>query len=158
MLKVAGYRNSYNDSYYFNYPKTAAYHNEATTIWVAGDATGFAKHKVQIVEGDGKIENYTRLSTIHTFNVDAKGNVSVLDNTTYFPGWQVYVDKVKTPIEFQNQNARGLITFDVLEGKHEVVVKFSETKIRLLSDIISIATIILVVGLFIFRKRFNKIF
>ncbi len=143
---------SFGDAYYFKYNGTATFHNEATTIWVAGDASKEASEKVEIISGEGKIDQKERKSNLHKFYVNAETNMKALDNTVYFPGWRVEIDGQKVPIEFQDPNHRGLITFNIPKGNHSALVKFAESPVRLLSDIISLIALIgLALGL-IFRK------
>lgn len=146
---------SKDDAYYFNYPGTAAYHNEATTIWVEGDAYEYPKNHIEIIEGEGKILGFKRKSNLHMLSVDSQTNIKILDNTVYFPGWQVFVDRKKTPIEFQDMNHRGLITFSVPKGKHKIDVVFGETAIRLFFDIVSLFSIIGITLLFVVRLWFS---
>ena len=156
MTKISGYVN-YSDKYYFDFPGTAAYHNEATTIWVEGDAYKFPDASVEVISGSGKIENLKRKSNLHLYSVNAESNVRILDNTVYFPGWRAKVDGKKVPIEFQDINQRGLITFDVPKGIHNVSVKFGESPIRLAADIISLMFVFSLFAVFIFRKKLNLI-
>ncbi|EKD86794.1 MAG: hypothetical protein ACD_37C00141G0001 [uncultured bacterium] len=144
------------DKYYFKYPGTTAYHNEATTIWVAGDAYEYPKRKVEIISGKGNVEKYTRKSNLHTFYINAATDISILDNTVYFPGWRAEVDGKKTTIEFQDQNHRGLITFKVPQGEHKVEVKFGESPVRLISDMISLFGILTVVFLLVSKKWIKR--
>ncbi len=143
------------DEFYFNYSGTAAYHNEATTIWAAGDKYEYPKNRIELISGTGVITDYVRKSNIHTFQLNAGEPVRILDNTVYFPGWQVSVDGKKVPIEFQDINYRGLITFDVLGGLHEITVIFTESPIRLLSDMISVIGIGIFISVWIFQKKIN---
>jgi hypothetical protein len=82
--------------------------------------------------------------------------LGILDNTAYFPGWEVTVDGIKAPIQFQDMNHRGLITFNVPNGEHSVKVVFKETPIRLLSDIVSVISLVLIVGILLLRNRLKK--
>ncbi|MBI2031275.1 MAG: hypothetical protein HYT08_01535 [Candidatus Levybacteria bacterium] len=154
MAKVAAYQDRL-DSYYFNYPGTAAYHSEATTIWVAGDASSYPKAPITIVSGKGRVYNVFRKSNFHSFEVQAEKNLEILDSTVYFPGWRVFVDNKKVPIEFQDINYRGLITFNVPRGHHFVKVEFGESPIRLFADYVSLIGIVIVGLIFIFRERIN---
>ena len=81
--------------------------------------------------------------------------VNIVDNTFYFPGWHVVVDKQEVPIEFQNEAYRGLITFKIPPGIHQVEIKFTDTKLRLVADIISFATVILCLLLIILNPLIN---
>ena len=73
--------------------------------------------------------------------------------TFYFPGWRVYVDGVKTSIEFQDPNSRGLITYNVSKGEHNVKIVFEDTKVRLLGKILSLFFIGVFLVAILFRKR-----
>lgn len=127
-----------DDSFYNNYKGTTYYHGQASTIWTAGDFSSFPKLPIEVIDGDGEIKNITRNSNKHTFTVNADRNIKVLDNTVYFPGWQVLFDGEKVPIEFQDINHRGLLTFDIPKGSHFVTVKFSESPVRAIADGISL--------------------
>jgi len=157
MVRVKGHTDK-NDAYYLSYPGTAAYHSEATTIWVAGDASSFPKSSIETISGKANISDLVKQSHKHIFNIDVKTeNARILDNTNYFPGWKVFVDGEKVPVEFQDINHRGLITFNVPEGLHEIEVKFTESPIRLFANSVSLLGLALIVILLILTKRLNKI-
>lgn len=94
-------------------------------------------------------------TTEHIYKVDAKSEIRIVDNTLYFPNWEVYVDDSKVPIQYQDPNHRGLITFDVSEGNHIVKVVFNNTKIRTLSNTISFSTVMFILILII-TKHFGS--
>ena len=87
--------------------------------------------------------------------VEAKGEIRILENTLYFPGWTVSVDGKPVTIEFQDQDHRGIITFHVDSGKHLVNIVYKDTKIRKFSDVVSLVSLA-VLGLFIFRSKIKK--
>ena len=86
-----------------------------------------------------------------------ENQLSILDNTSYFPGWTVKVDNTTVPVQFQDVNHRGLLEFSVPSGKHNVVIEFNESKVRLIADIISAFALGILVVLIIFRQRINKL-
>ncbi|MEK7119213.1 MAG: hypothetical protein AAB889_01700 [Patescibacteria group bacterium] len=122
----------------FKHEGTTALHGEATTIWTAGDPSSTPTEPIQIIEGDGSIKAYIKKNSLHTFTAQANQNIKILDNTLYFPGWKVYADGQKIPIEFQDLNHRGLITFPLPAGNHAVQVLFTETRLRQLANAISL--------------------
>lgn len=140
-LTKVQYSASRKDSYYFEYSGTTYYHGQASTIWTAGDPSQFPNAYVEIISGKGKIVNVIKKSNIHFLEVDAENNIKLLDNTVFFPGWRVSIDGKRVPIEFQDMNHRGLITFDVSKGIHNIVLAFGESSIRLIADIISLMTV-----------------
>jgi len=145
------------DSFYLNYPGTGAYHGESTTIWTEGDASEHPAFPLEIIAGRGEISDYARKSNIHKFKVVANSDLVIRDNTVYYPGWRALVDGQEVPIQFQDPNHRGIITFPVGKGKHDIEVKFSETTIRLFTDIVSAFTLVILLALFLYRKKIDKL-
>lgn len=144
-----------DDAFYKNFTGTTYYHGEANPIWTAGDPTTFPELPIEIVGGEATIDNFIKKTNNHTFTLTANNRTIVLDNTQYFPGWKVSVDGKNTPIQFQDPNYRGLITFQVPSGEHKIEVKFTESPIRLLSNTLSIVAI-LVVSIILIMKLFKR--
>lgn len=144
------------DKFYFLYPGTGAYHGESTTIWTAGDAFKFPQSPVEVISGKAVISNYMRKTHVHSYYINAETNARVIDNTTYFPGWTVYVNGEKTDIEFQDINHRGLITFEVPKGIHSIQVIFEETKKRTAANSVSLGGFMVIVALILLKKRIDN--
>lgn len=141
-----------DEGYYWNYPLNSTFFGEADVIWAAGPASRYPTERIQIVKGNGTTRNFTNKSNRHTYTINASTEVSVVDHTLYFPGWRVYIDGIKTPVEFQNQLWRGLLLYTIPQGNHQVRVVFEESKVRLVADIISATTGFVMIGGFLFRK------
>jgi len=136
-IGFAGYVDK-KDSFYINYPGSASFHGEATTIWTAGEAHEYPKERSQVIGGKATIKEIERKSNNHSYEINALSDVRILENTVYFPGWKVVSNLKEIPIEFQDSNYRGLITYNLPKGQHNVQIVFEETKLRLFSDIITI--------------------
>ena len=154
-IAVKGYI-SKSDYFYESYLGTTYYHGEASPIWMAGDPDKKAKQQIDIIGGKGVINNLKKKTQEHTFTITAIENVIVLDNTAYFPGWQAMIDGKKIPIQFQDSNHRGLITFNVPKGKHNIKVMFTESPIRRFADILSLLGLLIMVVLFVKELYNNK--
>lgn len=148
-------QNKKDDKYYYSFTGSTVYRRATTTIWTGEDPFKIPKNAIEMIAGNGKINNFIRKSNLHSFTLTAESNVKILDNTFYFPGWQVMVDGKKVPIEFQDINHRGLITFTVPEGIHNIRVVFRESAIRLFSDILSLFSITIILGFLTVRLCFN---
>ena len=125
------------DRYYFT---TMNLHSVLmNTVWT-GETADYPVHdkKVGIIEGEGVIKSYNVKNGFREYQIEADTSLRLADYTFYFPGWNVYVDGVSTPMEFQDPNYRGVITYKIPEGNHSVVLKFEETRISQYSIIISI--------------------
>ncbi len=138
-----------NEQEYWDYPLNTTYFGETDVIWSAGPASAYPKQRVEVIDGNATVSRVTKKTQVHTFIVEATTDARLVDRTQYFPGWRVYVDGVKVPIQFQDQNWRGLITFNVPKGSHSVMVRFGESPVRWVANFISLLTALtLVVWLF----------
>jgi len=146
------YMQETQNKYYWT--KINLHGNIMNTIWT-GPTEDYPvkKMKGEIIEGKGAIIKRNEHNSWREYEIQATSDVRMADYTFYFPGWKVYIDKKEVPIEFQDMNYRGVITYKVPQGMHNIVVKFTETKIRLLGDFISLFSLIILGLLIIFRKR-----
>jgi hypothetical protein len=144
---------SINENYYWNFPLDTTYYGETDVIWSAGPAKLYPQERVSIIEGKGIIENFIKKTAKQTFTIDAKTDVRVVSNTEYFPGWRVFVNGLSKPVQFQDPNYRGLITFFAPKGKSIVVISFGETPIRFFSDMLSLVTVFFFILFFFLRKK-----
>lgn len=128
------------------------------TIWT-GKSEDYTDKNPQgeIIEGRGKIVAETLKNSSRKYTIDAKTALKMVDHTFYFPGWMVFVDGVKTNIEFQNPLYRGVITYQVPQGKHSIYLTFEDTKVRLFGKILSVISLVLFFALFFLRDRINKL-
>lgn len=132
------------ESDYWNFPLNTTFFGETDLIWSEGPAKSYPHAPFELIDGKGQISEPYKKSIRHSFTINAQTPVRILDHTQYFPGWRVYIDGVKTPIEFQDQNHRGRITFNVSEGVHKVVVIFGSSPVRTVGNSISLITLFVV--------------
>jgi hypothetical protein len=142
-----------NEKYYWNFPLTTTYYGETDVVWSEGPAKKYPKARVEFTSGGGTVSNFSKKNTFQSFDIIATSDSEIVSHTEYFPGWTVIVDGVKVPIQFQNANHRGEILFNVTRGTHHIVLKFEESKIRALADIISILSIIILAFVLLFNKK-----
>lgn len=118
---------------------------ESSPIWSVRFMEKRQTNVVEVIEGEAKIEVIGRKTTKHEYQIEASKRSRIVDNTLYFPGWKVFVDGKPVEIEFQDPAWRGLMTFWVEPGVHQVDIAFGETKLRKFADIISLMGIVLLV-------------
>ncbi len=99
-------------------------------------------------------------SNYHKFTLDLSEGAEFRDNTSYFPGWEVYLDGEKVPVLYKNDEFYRL-RITVPEGKHTVEAKFGETWYRLFADIVSLITfccilIVAVIQCVLWQKQKTK--
>ncbi len=140
-----------NESFFTGIYDSTTDTGESAPIWSVRFMEHRPKAPLELIDGHVKIQQNIRKVTYHQYTVISVGSSLMMENTLYFPGWTITVDGKEVPIQFQNKNYRGLMTFVVPNGKHTVVVEFRETKLRLISDIISLCSIAVLIGL-LFKK------
>lgn len=126
---------------------------ESAPVWSVRFMEKRPKSHVEVIGGSAVVKQLIRTSTRHSYEITAFNNAQLRENTVYFPGWEVFVDQKPTVIEFQSQKNRGVMTFFVSEGKHLVDVLFTETRLRLVSDLISAASFIILLSYNIWSVR-----
>ena len=137
----------------WNHPRSTTYFGEADTIWAAHPPGSYPEERVAIVGGQGKIVNLETSLDKQVFQVKAESKVGVLSHTLYFPGWRLFVDGREETIQFQDQNYRGLITFPLETGEHQVKIEFTRTKDRILAEMISFVSLSFWLGLLTNKVR-----
>lgn len=115
---------------------------ESAPIWSVRFMLKQPKAPMEVIDGGAAvIHPISKTSTKHTYSVTTKEKVRLRENTLYFPGWFIYDNGREVSTEFQDPDNRGLMTFYVEEGEHDIIVSFKETKLRTLANIISTISI-----------------
>jgi len=124
------------DSYYLTNDATTTSSNELMPLWVKKIPSQRAIRKVEIISGNGEIENVASDSKQVNFSINALTKTNIKINTIYFPGWKIYVDEIDTEIFYDNE--QGVMEISIPSGRHIVNAKLKETPLRLASDLISL--------------------
>lgn len=142
-----------DEGYYWNFPLNTTYYGETDVIWSGGPAKSYPKERIEIISGEGSTSGFKKKSQLQTFQVLALTDIVLVDHTQYFPGWRVFVDGKEVPIQFQDPSWKGEITFPVAKGKHDVRVSFGETKIRFITDIISVVCLVALIAVWFLKRK-----
>lgn len=142
------------DAYYATNEDTTNVQKEYMPKWVQISPTQHAAEKV--VTNSGKISNLQVKNSKITFSafMNAYGVIDI--NTIYFPGWHAYVDGKEAKIEYSNKS--GIMEITSPSGEHNIVLAFLETPVRLFADLLSAASLAVLIGTTILlNKRKTKI-
>lgn len=139
--------------YYFN--QANLHSTNLNTIWSSNTEDYEVKTvQAEIIEGSGELKVIEEKNASRIYETDSNNEFRLIDYTFYFPGWTVYVDGKPTVIEYQDLNYRGLITYKVPAGSHQIKVIYKYSKTRLFSLFMTgVGLIISAVYLFINRKK-----
>lgn len=147
---------SKENTFYQSFHGTTYFHGEASSVWSAGDFSQIPQDNIEIIEGSGEVTQYERKNHYHEYKVTTSSKVKIRDNTLYYPGWKVFANEVEVPVEFQDINHRGVLTYKLDEGQNNVRVIFTETKFRTLSNLISMASFLFLISTYFLIMAINR--
>ncbi len=125
-------------SFYLKLEKTTNSFDEYTPKWVNRDSVEKRRPKVEFSEPKAEIAISKNVSNDLEFSLETPKAGIARINTIYYPGWTVAVNNKAVPVDYQSN---GLIEFPVGSGANKVVSRFTETPLRLASDMISLLSI-----------------
>jgi len=147
----------YRDESFYSgvYPSTTDT-GESSPRWSVRFMESYPEAPMEVIDGPAEIEVVSRSTTRHVYDIKAETPSRLVENTLYFPGWDILVDGNPTEVQFQDPAYRGLMTFNVPAGEHQVIACFRETRLRLFADLVSLASLIVLSLSGIISKRLYK--
>ena len=151
-----------DDAYFLTYDQTATWRNEFLPIWRITNKLQNLERVVRVRKGDVLIESSQVKTLKLMLRTQSEVGGKIVIPRLYFPGWTVRIDgqlqklnesfKITNNVDIQpesrpNVDDSGLIEVSVPKGRHEIEVIFSETPIRKLGFIFSIAGVVTTLGL-----------
>lgn len=120
---------------------------EMNTLWMGeGDSYRPRTSQFGLLEGKADITPVSLRNSSREYRINAITPVRLVDYTFFFPGWLVESDGQQVPIEFQDPNYRGLITYRLEPGQHDVRVFYVLTRTKKVAYLISLMDGVLVGG------------
>jgi len=130
-----------DESFYTGIYKSTTDTGESSPIWTTRFMEQIPKEEIEVISGIARVEKIRRTTTLHAYRIVADTRAEFLENTIYFPGWEVLVDGNKTDIQFQSEIHRGIMSFWVDKGEHRVEVVFRDTKVRKIAAGITVVVV-----------------
>ena len=124
---------------------------ESAPVWSVRFMEKQAKAHLEVIDGNAKINEVYRNSTYHKYKVNVFKDTLFKENTLYFPGWEITANGTVLNLEFQNMSYRGVMTFRLPKGEYIVEARYKETKLREISDYISVSSLMFCLGFVVFR-------
>lgn len=126
--------------YYFN--QANLHSANFNTVW-SDNSLNYEQKTVQakIIEGEGEFKILEEKNASRHYQSNSDNKMRIIDYTFYFPNWTVYVDNQPIKIQYQDLNYRGLITYWVPAGSHDIRVVYEQTNIRKASRLLSLISI-----------------
>lgn len=147
-----------DDSFYSGVYAGTTDTGESSPIWSVRFMEHTPDNPLDLLDGNATIIRGKRTTIEHDYTISVRKPSLFLENTLYFPNWMIYLNGLPTGIEWQNPTYRGLMTFRMEPGANQTVrVIFEDTKIRKVSDRLSIISgvmvIIVGIGVCIWPKK-----
>lgn len=142
------------DSYYLTNMATTTSSNELMPLWVTSDPSSLFNKKII---SKNPVDSLIYSSNKISFNLVSDSKETVTVSQIYYPGWDAFINGKNSAISHNNKY--GIMTFTVPRGKNSVVLKFSETPIRVFADAVSILSLLGLGGFMVWllwNKKYGK--
>jgi hypothetical protein len=123
-------------------------------LWVEERPITVPKAKMEV--GEGEIIFSEESPTLWTAEVKTPETTKLIFHNYYYPGWQAYLDDQAREVEIKRPH--GDISLLIPEGEHQICFKFTETPLRTATNLISLFSFIIALGLIVCRKKCLRIF
>lgn len=114
-----------------------------TDFWpksAAKPPTVFAPLEPEFITGSGAVAEATKQTGLFTYSLSLDSQSSIRFPVVYFPGWIALDNDQSLPIEPTGDT--GLITARLEPGEHHIVLRFTNTPVRDLGNIISLLALL----------------
>ncbi len=100
-----------------------------------------AEEKISVINGSVDSEVFEKGSNWYRIVIDVKTNNAQITLPSYnYPVWKIYVDKSEVPAK--SFGDFGLVSFEVSDGRHEIIAKQGDTPLKILSNCVSLLFVI----------------
>jgi len=129
---------------------------EHLPIWVNIEkiSKNIKQEKLLISEGEGRTKTMKWNSAERVIEITAQTPLTLRVRTFNFPGWNAYIDTVRT--EIRTEEGTGAMLVAIPEGNHTLLMKFEDTPIGYYSKIISSVSFFIMVILVLIPKKTNR--
>ncbi len=107
--------------------------------------------KLSVLSGESDIKYQHINSITHHFTVETKTTSRLRFNEFYFVGLKLIINGQNQDVD--NINASGFLEFEVPPGHHEIIIKFTNSPIRRLAILISLASLFVLLAFIIYRQK-----
>jgi hypothetical protein len=107
--------------------------------------------QAKIESEEGEIIFSEEKATYFTAKIKTPVETRVTFYSYYYPGWEAFVDGQKVKIGISEPH--GQISIEVPEGEHQLIFKFGETRLRSITNFVSLFSLLTVLGFVSIKGR-----
>ncbi len=130
------------DSFYQEHYSSSSSFDEYRPLWVNPKYLPRRETPVTGSGGQAETEVVEMRSNLQAYRIGVKEASSLILNTIYYPGWELFIDGQKEKMEITT--VTGLMRIPVVAGKHEVLFKFGKTWDRIIGEALTLVTLIFI--------------
>ena len=150
-----------DDTYWFTHALTTTVRQEIDPInfdrSAAFEFFENSQNRIELLEGEVEsltIDKWT--GSHHAYEMVVDEQVTVVEKTTYFPGWEVTVNGIKEEILVDENISFGLIAYRLPAGVNKVETRFTQkTPSRIAGNSLSLLGV-LGLGVEIVRRKYGQ--
>lgn len=130
---------------------------ESRPVWQSTELSKEDLH-FQVVEGQANVIRTIWKTNHHQFITESTTGALIADRTVYFPGWEVEIDHQPVKIlDPYDSRAKGLITFQLPAGSHQVDIRLKEPLHHQIANGFSLISILIVSGVLLRKTTDEKV-
>lgn len=137
------------NSYYETNDDTTTVKKEYLPKWVVEKLSSRPPKQIDSQSGNARISLLVSKPSSFEFIVNSEINDVIYINKVYYPGWKIQRNTNNQSLFYVD---KGLIRIPIFPGQERLRIFFSETTERYLADSISLTSLLLLIGIYIFKK------
>ena len=107
-----------------------------------------------VLAGEVQISDFELVGTRAKLSAVSSKGATIEIPVTFFPGWRVSINGRKVAV--RSGDDLGLLAFDLPVGKSKVEIRFGNTPVRTVSDLVSLASLVFVVWFYLAKNGKTK--
>lgn len=115
--------------------------------------TKIPKNHLEVVNGEAKVTQLSRTSTNHSYLLSVTKPTLFKENTAYFPGWNLKLNKKDESIQYSDKRFPGVITFKAEPGVYLAEVNFEDTQTRKIAKVVSLISGVTLIFIYLIKRR-----
>ncbi|MBI4028974.1 MAG: hypothetical protein HY376_01290 [Candidatus Blackburnbacteria bacterium] len=124
-------------------PGSTTWADEQFPIWFEPKPTSIPKNRVEIISGKADVSSISWKTAQHTYKVDAQNTSTLVENTAYYPGWEIFNNNQPLKFDYRNKNYPGRMVYTLPQGQHTIESKFIDTPLRTGANLVSVIFVFL---------------
>lgn len=111
---------------------------------------------LEFTSGSGTITVLERSPIKHTYIVKSDQLSNLVENTFYFPGWNLYVNGKRKDFTYVDNKKSNLIRFKLEPGVHKIELIYEGTKITRIANSLSLLAVFIIVPILFYLRQRSK--